>query len=412
MNLSRIKGPVSTIDGTVKLPVSKSIANRLLIIEALRAKQNQFPIDQLPEDVFILQEILLSKNTKLNTHHAGTAYRFLLAFLCIQNGSYILDGSSRMRKRPIGILVDALQLLGADIQYLGEKGFPPVKINGRVLKSNRTSIQLKANISSQFISALMMIGPYVKGGLELDLKGKILSKPYVQMTAELMKDAGAEIRFEVNQIFISEKPYDKPIVRLEKDWSAVPYFLSILLLHNGNQLFFPDLFLKSRQGDSVAALWFQKMGIHSTETKSGTLFRYNKADKINALELNFAGQPDLAPTMTMLCLAAGIKARFSGCDNLNIKESNRLDILRKTVKDCGATLLPADPETELFFNPPDKLLIPPNYIFSTYEDHRLAMSFSLLSSNGRSIVIKDKAVVKKSFPAYWDELKRLGFEIE
>jgi len=412
MSHSKITGPRAPISGTVNLPLSKSIANRLLIIESLSGKSRKFPEHQLPEDIVILQNLLGSSDVPLNAHHAGTAYRFLLAYLCLQQGTFILDGSNRMRKRPIGILVQCLRSLGADIHYLQEEGFPPVRIVGRKLRSGGQTISLRADISSQFISALMMIGPYVEGGLALHLEGKILSKPYIQLTADIMKEAGAEMSMGLKNIVIKEKPYGQAVKILERDWSAVPYFLSLLFLQNGNELFFPGLQLNSRQGDSIAADWFIELGLRNIERKDGISFQFSANEKPDVFDRNLIDQPDLIPTFALLCLAGGIKARISGCDNLNFKESNRLDVLRETVKLCGAKVLPSGTSTELFFDPPANLFIPENHLFPTLDDHRLAMSYSLLSCNGQSITIIDKRVVKKSFPAYWEELTHLGFEVE
>lgn len=409
MDNLRITGPETTVNGIVQLPISKSIANRKLIIESLAGNAEKFPKERLPKDVEILQNLLISGKSELNTQHAGTAYRFLLAYLSIQEGVFVLDGSPRMRKRPIGILVESLNKLGADIQYLGERGYPPLRINGKKLHSKGDPITLRADVSSQYISALMMIAPYIEGGLELHLEGKVLSTPYIQMTANLMHKAGVEVFFEKEKISIQQKYYSSKINSVERDWSAAPYFLSILLLQKGNELFFPELHLKSSQGDAVASQWFKDLGLESYQEKSGTRFRYNQKEKPYIFEKNFSDQPDLVPTFAMLCLASGIKARFTGCDNLNLKESNRLDVLRETARKLGAIIYEPNSATELFFDPPESIIIPEDTIFQTLDDHRLAMSYSLLGSLGRSIKIADPSVVGKSFPAFWEELMKIGF---
>ena len=408
MDYLKISGPKTTINGIVELPISKSIANRKLIIESLTGKPEKFIVQHLPADVEILQNLLNSRKSELNTHHAGTAYRFLLAYLSIQEGVFVLDGSPRMRKRPIGILVESLNKLGADIQYLGENRYPPLKINGKKLHSKGKPITLRADVSSQYISALMMIAPYIKGGLELHLKGKVLSVPYIQMTAKLMQEAGADVFFDGKKISIQQKAYSRKIASLERDWSAAPYFLSILFLQKGKELFFPGLYLESSQGDAIAADWFKDLGLDSYQKKSGTRFKYNQNKITAVLEKNFSDQPDLVPTFAMLCLASGIKARFSGCDNLNLKESNRLDVLRETAKKLGAVVHKPNSATELFFDPPEKIVIPEDFIFHTLDDHRLAMSYALLACTGRSIKISDPTVVEKSFPAFWEELMKIG----
>lgn len=412
MSQLKITGPLFPIKGNVSLPISKSIANRILIIQSLIGKPLAFADQQLPEDVKIMQSLLKSGGSELNVQHAGTAYRFLLAYLSIQNGTFILDGSARMRKRPIGILVQSLQSLGADIQYLEKEGFPPLKISGKKLHSKGKPITLRADVSSQYISALMMIAPYIEGGLELRLEGKVLSAPYIQMTANLMQEAGVDVFFDREKISIPQKAYSRKITSVERDWSAAPYFLSILLLQKGNELFFPELHLKSSQGDAIASQWFKNLGLESYQEKSGTRFIYKQKEKPFVFEKNFSDQPDLVPTFAMLCLASGIKARLSGCDNLNLKESNRLDLLKESARKLGAIIYEPNSATELFFDPPENISIPEDFVFPTLDDHRLAMSYSLMGSLGRSIKIADPSVVGKSFPAFWNELKNLGFDIE
>lgn len=407
-----IQGPAGKIEGKVMLPISKSIANRLLVMSSFETmiKLEQEP---LPEDVEILRDLLTLDSSRLDAGHAGTAYRFILAKSAIIPGERIIDGSDRMHRRPIAPLVDALRSLGADISYISREGYPPVRAVGKKLISS-SPISIRGDISSQFISAILMIAPYVVNGLELHLEGPILSRPYIDMTLQLMKNCGVEVEVMDTIIKVPEGRYTRFPEEIEKDWSAPSYFLGLPLLQRGGNLLLRGLTDRSIQGDAVALKWFESLGLQSEFSAEGLrIWTEEEFRPLTAhLELDFTDCPDLAQTMTFFCLKAGIKARFSGCHNLNLKETQRLDKLKEFVVLFGGNLLPGSKEGTLFFNPPASIRFSDGQVLSTHGDHRMAMSAALLAADGNHLTLENPEVVNKSFPEFWKELERTGFRIK
>nr|MBS0037153.1 hypothetical protein [Saprospiraceae bacterium] len=412
MKTISVQGPAGRIDGEVMLPISKSIANRLLVMSSFETliDPGQSP---LPEDVKILYNLLTSDSKILRAGHAGTAYRFMLVKCAMSPGQRTLEGSDRMHQRPIAPLVDALRALGADICYLGREGYPPVRVVGKNLISS-SPIALRADISSQFISALLMAAPYVKNGMDLRLEGQILSRPYIDMTLDLMRNCGVKVEETEKSIKVSEGRYTRFPEEVEMDWSAASYFLGIPLLQGGGQLLLRGLTEDSIQGDAVALKWFESLGLQREFSSAGLRIWTEEEFRSPAepLALDFTDCPDLAQTMTFFCLASGMKARFRGCYNLNLKETQRLDKLREYVVLCGGNILPADEADALFFNPPASVWLSDRQILPTHGDHRMAMSAALLATAGNHIWLENPEVVKKSFPLFWKALGGIGFRIE
>ncbi|MGB0918101.1 MAG: 3-phosphoshikimate 1-carboxyvinyltransferase, partial [Flavobacteriales bacterium] len=301
MRLSVLKKPLV---GEVELPISKSIANRDLIIAAI-AKQSILLPEQLPEDVRILQASLKSNATEVNVGMAGTAMRFLAAYFSAgQNNEVLLTGNQRMKQRPIGLLVDALKDIGADVSYTEKNGFPPLKIKGLDLAGGE--VQISTEVSSQFVSALMLIAPSMKNGLTIRLVGKVLSKPYIQLTATCMRNAGVNVEFYADRISIPKGKYQVQNVLIEADWSSASYLYALACVKPGSKLLLRGLKLNSPQGDTVLADWFKPLGVTSiqketgVEISSGGVLNYPK-------EIDFSSSPDLAQTFAFLTAALGEK---------------------------------------------------------------------------------------------------------
>ena len=402
-----LRGFGNEMVGQVDLPYSKSMYNRAQVIRFLQ-KQIEPPAATAPEDVQHLYKILSSDQQLLDAGHAGTAFRFATAVKSITPGEWELTGSHRMKERPVKLLVDALKMLGADIRYLERDGFPPLLIKGKKLECTGT-VEIPGNVSSQFVSALLMIGPYVKNGLKLRVSPPILSRPYIDMTVKLMREAGAEVSVRENQYEVGEKPYHNIDLKVEKDWSSASYFLAMLLAQERGRLFFPGLSKSSSQGDSKISDWFEKMGMRVTEEADGLHYQMDGLSlDTQSISLDFSTVPDMAQTFACLFLKKGIGARFSGCDNLNLKETNRLDKLRELAVKCGAKILP-ELNGELNFDPPEKLReLPP---LPVYDDHRMAMSQAVFACNEGRVIIQNPGVVKKSFPDFWTQVEKLGFSV-
>ena len=411
MKTISIRGPINEMAGEIELPPSKSIANRLLLMSSFE-KLTQPRERDLPEDILALLRGLSHQTPQLDVGHAGTAFRFLLAASALRPGKWEIRGSDRMHRRPVSPLVDALRQLGAKIKYLKEKGYPPLLVEGRPLKST-APVKIQADISSQFISALLMIAPYVKNGVEIIPEGRMLSRPYIEMTLQLMKDCGAIFTRQGETIRVEEGKYRNIPDKLERDWSAASYFLGMPLLEGHGKLHFKGLEKSDLQGDAEALDWFKNLGLQSEFGQRGLTVWIDRPSDFSGtvLELDFTAQPDLAQTMTFFCLRAGIKARFGGCYNLNLKETRRLDKLREWVVICGGKLLGGTAADELFFDPPVKTRTFKNRALPTYDDHRFAMSMSLLACNKNQVVLENPEVVNKSFPGFWRALEKAGFSL-
>lgn len=397
-----------SLKGRIVLPSSKSIANRALIIHALSF--SPYPIENLSDsdDTRVMEKVFNSNSNQFDIGHAGTAMRFLTAFLSQIVGEWTITGSDRMKQRPIGILADALTKLGARIEYLENDGFPPLKIYGSHLKG--CVLELDGSISSQYISALLMIAPTLEGGLTLRLKNKITSRPYIEMTLKLMEQFGVQYVWKGNEIRIPEQKYVARPFSVEADWSGASYWYEMAVLADEVDLELIGLRTPSLQGDAVLAQWFEQLGIQTSATEKGSRLTKNGKVLPKFLQLNFIENPDVAQTFAVLCVMKQIQFHFTGLETLKIKETNRIAALQDELAKFGAQLTePANGELKWDGTyPMEKQLLPE---IETYHDHRMALAFAPACISSGQIAILDPMVVTKSYPGYWDDLKKVGFEV-
>ncbi|MDR0546136.1 MAG: 3-phosphoshikimate 1-carboxyvinyltransferase [Dysgonamonadaceae bacterium] len=385
----RIQAP-KTILTSVKLPASKSISNRVLILNALG--NSLFAIENLSDsdDTQVLLNVLQSSENDFNIGAAGTSMRFLTAYLSQRAGNWTITGSERMKKRPIAILVDALRQTGAEIEYLENEGFPPLKIHGKPLIGGE--IRLNGGVSSQYISALLMIAPCMQNGLTLQLEGNIISKPYIRMTLGLMKKFGVQADWNENRIRIEPQAYHPVSFRVESDWSAASYWFEIQALATfETNIELQGLEKNSLQGDAQVEAIFAAL----RENKNA-VFAYD-----------FINEPDLAQTLTVTCCLLEQPFRFTGLQSLRIKETDRLSALQTELKKLGY-LINIVSNSALEWNG-EHCEPEPNPVIATYEDHRMAMAFALVCLRREEIQIAHPEVVTKSYPDFWKDLKHAGF---
>jgi len=402
----RLSAP-SAIKATIQLPASKSISNRALIINAL-AESNCIP-DNLSDcdDTRVMIKALTQDEETIDIMAAGTAMRFLTAYLSVTPGERIITGTTRMQQRPIQILVNALRELGAEINYTNNEGFPPLRIKGTELKGNE--ITLKGNVSSQYISALLMIAPALKNGLVLHLSGEIISRPYINLTLQLMQDFGAKAAWtSSDSISVAPQPYTSIPFTVESDWSAASYWYQIAALSPKTEIELLGLFRNSYQGDSRGAEVFSRLGITTEFTTKGVkLKKTGKAPK--RLEEDFIDIPDLAQTFVVTCALMNIPFRFTGLQSLKIKETDRIAALRNELKKLGY-LIEEENDSVLMWNG-ERCEPEETPVIATYEDHRMAMAFAPAIICHPTMQIADPQVVTKSYPGYWKDLKQAGFQI-
>jgi 3-phosphoshikimate 1-carboxyvinyltransferase len=410
MNQLKIFSPNSLdIKDTIVLNGSKSICNRALIIRSLC--EEDFEIKNLSNavDTVSLDRLLKSEENVLDAGAAGTTYRFLTAYLATQSDrEVVLTGSQRMKQRPIKILVEALQKLGADISYMENEGFPPLKIKGKELLGGKLSIP--ANTSSQYISALLMIAPKLSNGLELYLEGEIVSRPYIQMTLDLMQYFGIENKWEGNVIKIKNQNYTSKPFYAEADWSAASYYYSIAALSNSAEITLVGLQEMSLQGDAVVAQIFEQLGVFTTYFEESIVLKKEVgfiAPK--TITYNFIECPDLAQTVVAVCGAMGVKGDFSGLSTLKIKETDRIAALSKELAKLNITFKDLQ-DGKASLGGTEAVM--KEVSIETYEDHRMAMALAPLSMIAKSMIIEEPEVVNKSYPKFWDDLKKLGFGID
>lgn len=395
-----VKSTAITITG------SKSESNRLLLLQALYPA---ITISNLSEsdDSEAMQKALSGNDSIIDIHHAGTAMRFLTAYYAIQEGKeVVLTGSSRMKERPIGVLVDALRSLGAKIEYVENEGFPPIKITGQKLLKNKVSI--KAGVSSQYITALLLIAAKLENGLELTLEGEITSRPYIEMTLSLLNQVGIENRFEGNVITVLPKPEIAALaskVVVESDWSSASYFYSIAALANEDISISLSSYKKgSLQGDSALAAIYRSLGVETVFKENSILLSKTNASTSVNLDLN--DTPDIAQTIAVTCFGLGIACSLTGLHTLKIKETDRLEALKTEMEKLGAKITVTN--DSLMLEASDT--INSNITIATYNDHRMAMAFAPLAVKV-PVRIQDADVVSKSYPAFWDDLQDLGFTV-
>lgn len=393
--------------GEVTLNGSKSIANRVQVIRALCAEK--FEIENLSnaDDTLTLERLLQSEGFLLDAGAGGTTYRFLTAYLSALEGqTHLLTGSARMLERPIGILVRALRQLGADITCTEKDGYPPLLIKGKQLTG--TVIEIPADTSSQYISALLMIGPVLSGGLTLELKGEVVSRPYIEMTLKVMAYFGAEYSFSENTIRVEEGEYRARPFFVEADWSAASYYYAIAALSDSADITLKGLSEESLQGDAVIADIMRNFGVSTTYTdRAIRIVKDPDRPLPERFDYDFVACPDLAQTVVVVCAALGVPGKFRGLQTLLIKETDRVAALGKELGKYGAVFqLTGDGVWAL---EPGKWPTKATQEIDTYDDHRMAMAFAPLCLKAGSVCINEPGVVSKSYPAYWEDLASLGF---
>lgn len=398
-----------------ELPASKSISNRALIINALANGKDMPQHISDCDDTFVMVRALTQPADTIDIMAAGTAMRFLSAYLSVREGTRTITGTQRMKQRPIGILVDALRTLGAQITYTEQEGYPPLRITGGQHEGGKLS--LPGNVSSQYISALLMIAPILRNGLELELTGAIISRPYINLTLQLMKDFGAQAEWTGERhIKVMPTTYHGIPYYIEGDWSAASYWYQMVALSADEkaEIILPGLYSHSYQGDSAVRHQFEGLGVQTEFFRNGDGLECVRLTKrpirLARMDYDFINQPDLAQTFVVTCAMLGIPFHFCGLQSLKIKETDRITALIRELDKLGYVIQEAH-DSELFWDGTRKLPRPDAAI-DTYEDHRMAMAFAPCCLTLGEIRINDPHVVSKSYPQYWAHLQQAGFEIE
>jgi 3-phosphoshikimate 1-carboxyvinyltransferase len=393
------------IQGTATLlPASKSISNRALIINALAG--NTAVLSNLSDanDTQLMLNLVNSGEKIIDVEDAGTTMRFLTAYFTVTNQNKILTGTSRMKERPIGLLVNALRSVGATIDYLDKDGFPPHEIK-TFSGQKQSSLSIRGDVSSQYISALMMIAPALPQGLTIKLEGKVGSRPYIEMTASIMKHFGVICEMTQDTIKIAPQQYVSSPFTVESDWSGASYWFAFVAMAKNAEVLLPKLSLQSLQGDSVIVEIMKRLGVEAA--MRGDLLALSKTASAADLNWDFTHCPDLAQTVAVVCAAKGIRGNFTGLESLRIKETDRIAALQNELKKIGAELIENDPEHWTLI--PSKSL-PASASFNTYKDHRMAMAFAPLCAL-MTVEIENPDVVRKSYPNYWNDLRSVGVKI-
>ena len=409
----KLHKPNLPISGVVKLPGSKSLSNRVLVIQALSGLS--FSITNLSDsdDTKHLQEAFNTIKHKtsaiIDIGHAGTDMRFLTSFLSIKKGNWELTGSERMQQRPIGDLITVLDSLGADISYKNNEGYPPLLINGSSIKGGAAVIN--GNVSSQYISSLLLVAPYFTEGLELTLQKNIVSTPYITMTIELMKAFGADVTWNEQKISVKPIPYSysKSSYEIESDWSAASYFYSLVALSKENTtLTLSSLFYKSLQADAVCNSIYKQFGVESVfENNQVTLTK--QPHNLTNFHYDFTDCPDIAQTLVCTCIGLQISFHFAGLQTLKVKETDRIIALKNEAEKCGIDLEVSS--NSITYKPNSETKQLTNDSIATYSDHRMAMAFAPLCLIYDTLLIEDGDVVSKSYPTFWEDLKLIGITI-
>ena len=405
----------TTLHTTIQLPASKSISNRALILHALA--QGHIAPSNLSDcdDTRVMIKALDGNPGHIDILAAGTAMRFLTAYLSVTPGTRIITGTERMQQRPIRILVDALRELGAQIEYAGNEGFPPLRITGTILTGEE--ISLAGNVSSQYISALLMIGPILKNGLRLNLTGEIISRPYINLTLQLMKEFGADAAWSSeSSISVHPGQYEDIPFTVESDWSGASYWYQMVALSQDSkeepaktEVELLGLFPRSYQGDSRGTEIFAKLGVRTTYTDRGVVLT-KTGTPVARLKEDLVDIPDLAQTFVVTCCLMNIPFRFSGLQSLKIKETDRIQALITELHKLGY-VVKSEQDSILIWNG-ERCEPEASPVIATYEDHRMAMAFAPAALLVPSVQIAEPQVVSKSYPGYWKDLKQAGFNIE
>ena len=402
-----ITAPEGTWRTTVKLPSSKSISNRALILNALSS--SPYAVDNLSDcdDTNLMVNALQAEGGDFNVGAAGTTMRFLTAFLANRPGEWTITGTERMKNRPIKVLVEALNALGAHISYMEKTGFPPLRISGSALPGGE--IALPGNVSSQYISAILMVAPLMEKGVTLHLEGEIVSRPYIHITLQLMKQFGVSATWEDHTIQVWPQTYTPIRFLVESDWSAASYWYEMMALSPKAEIELLGLFKESLQGDAAGAKLFERLGVETHFTDQGVKLRHTGI-RCEDLTYDFVNEPDLAQTFVVTCALLGVPFRFTGLQSLKIKETDRIAALQTELRKLGYVL--RDAQDSILSWDGERCEPEAHPIIATYEDHRMALSFApaaLVRPEG--IAIAHPEVVSKSYPHYWSDLRAAGFTV-
>ena len=396
------------IHTTIQLPSSKSISNRALIINALGNGTHHPENLSDCDDTRVMIRALNDDKETIDIMAAGTAMRFLTAYLSVTPGARIITGTERMQQRPIQVLVNALRELGADIEYVANDGFPPLRITGRELRKD--TISLPGNVSSQYISALLMIAPVLTNGLTIRLTGDIISRPYINLTLQLMNDFGVRAEWtDDHRLKVEPQAYHSTPFYVESDWSAASYWYQIVALSKEAEVTLPGLFKDSYQGDSQVAGIFRSLGVE-TIYKDKTVILKKNGKSVERLDYDFINRPDLAQTFVVTCALLNIPFRFSGLQSLKIKETDRMAALITEMRKLGYILHETDGSVLSWEG--ERCTTEEHPAIDTYEDHRMAMAFAPTCLALPEILINNPQVVSKSYPRYWEDLRQAGFIIK
>ena len=403
------------LDATVNLPASKSISNRALIIYALSGGKNQPENLSDCDDTTVIIDALRTMPEVINIKAAGTAMRFMTAYLSVTPGTHVLTGTERMQHRPIGVLVDALRRLGAQIEYAGEEGYPPLRITGGSLEGGL--LEIPGNVSSQYISALLIIAPMLKKGLTLRLLDNVISRPYIDLTLWMMGEFGAEAKWDsADTIVVQPKPYTLRDYYIENDWSAASYWYELLALNDDpeSEVRLTGLMDGSKQGDSITRYIFSLLGIKTklSTKKAGipqTITLKKNGHCVKKLEYDFVNCPDLTQTFVVVCAAMNIPFHFTGLSTLKIKETDRIEALKREMRKLGYVVKDTN-GCELSWDG-ERCETEETAGIDTYEDHRMALAFAPYAMKYQGVIINNPQVVSKSYPNFWDDLKAAGFEV-
>ena len=396
------------IHTTIQLPSSKSISNRALIINALGNGTHHPENLSDCDDTRVMIRALNDDKETIDIMAAGTAMRFLTAYLSVTPGTRIITGTERMQQRPIQVLVNALRELGADIEYVANDGFPPLRITGRELRKD--TISLPGNVSSQYISALLMIAPVLTNGLTIRLTGDIISRPYINLTLQLMNDFGVRAEWtDDHRLKVEPQAYHSIPFYVESDWSAASYWYQIVALSKEAEVTLPGLFKDSYQGDSQVAGILRSLGVETIYKDKAVILKKN-GKSVERLDYDFINQPDLAQTFVVTCALLNIPFRFSGLQSLKIKETDRMAALITEMRKLGYILHETDGSVLSWEG--ERCTTEEHPAIDTYEDHRMAMAFAPTCLALPEILINNPQVVSKSYPRYWEDLRQAGFIIK
>lgn len=391
-----------------KVPSSKSISNRLLIIKYLSQSDKTIKNLSLADDTILMQNILSQIDTNpsklIFTDNAGTVTRFIISLLALKHGIWQIDADPQMRERPIKPLLDTLKSLGAEIMYLKNEYKLPIKVIGGNLIGGKT-INIESNKSSQFLSSLLLISPYIKGGLSINIDKDMVSKPYLQMTIALMKESGAKIHESENQLIINSSEYNFKETEVENDWSSACFAFEKLCILHGEDIFIQNLYPNSLQADSIAIRYFSYFGIKATFENNGLRISYKKENISREKELLFDIKdcPDIFPSLVMSALFSEKRVIFKGIESLEFKESNRIQAMAKGLKKIGGKVI-LDEDSFIVDGFLTKELTEKTILIKTYDDHRIAMTFAIAALKYPNIQLDNKDCVSKSFPMFWENI--------